>query len=73
MCSTVVAAKIVATTTLVDVYAIGRDNYALVKDWITSCVYVPISFKTVDRNCQNNENIFKGLKNIFEHFGSEII
>ena len=31
MCSTVVAAKIEATTTLADVYASGRNNYALVK------------------------------------------
>ena len=32
MCSTVVAAKMGATTTLADVYACGRNNYALVKD-----------------------------------------
>ena len=32
MCSTVAAAQMVATTTLADVYACGRNNYALVKD-----------------------------------------
>ena len=32
MCSTVAAAKMVATTTLADVYPCGRNNYALVKD-----------------------------------------